>query len=204
MTLSSRERTSVIIGLLAVLLFLGLHYVAFPLIDQRKTINDQMEVKASLLQQYQARLHMLPRLEQELESLQSRLEEAEHGLVKGLTPALGAARVQLILDDLSGQQKGIEIKNTRVLDAQEHGIYTKIAVRVALTAQTKSLTDFLYDIKHQSPYLSVSELIVRGSNQKKLRALRTDVVIEALMKQSPEQGMEPQPEPEAKSRNETA
>ena len=66
MTLSSRERTSVIIGLLAVLLFLGLQYVAFPLIDQRKAMNDQMEVKTSILQQYQARLHMLPRLEQEL------------------------------------------------------------------------------------------------------------------------------------------
>ena len=204
MTLSSRERTSVIIGLLAVLLFLGLQYVAFPLIDQRKAMNDQMEVKTSILQQYQARLHMLPRLEQELEALQSRLEEAEQGLVKGLTPALGAARVQLILDDLSGQQKGIEIKNTRVLDAQEHGIYTKIAVRVALTAQTKGLTDFLYDIQHQSAYLSVSELIVRVSNQKNPRALRADVVIEALMKQSPEQDLEPQPESEAKSRSETA
>ncbi len=204
MTLSSRERNFVTIGLVAVLLFLGLQYGAFPLIDQHNAMNSQMEVKASLLQQYQARLHMLPQLEQEVVERQARLEEAEQRLIEGLTPALGAARVQLILDDLSNQQNGIGIKSTRVLDAQEHGIYTKIAVRVALTAQTKILTGFLYDIEHQPEALSVSELTIRVPNPKKPRDLRADVVIEALMKPSSEQDVKPTPEPATEPRSATA
>ena len=201
MTLSSRERNFVIIGLIGVLLFLGLQYVALPLMNQHKAMNGQVEVKASLLQQYQARLHMLPQLEQDLAERQARLDEVEESLIEGLTPALGAARVQLILDALSDQQKGIVVKSTRVLDAQEHGIYTQIAVRVALTAQTKVLTDFLYDIEHQPVRLSVSELTIRVPNPKKPRDLRADVVIEALMKQSSEQDVQPLLEPEAKPRN---
>ncbi|HHZ83548.1 MAG TPA: hypothetical protein EYN60_06025, partial [Nitrospirales bacterium] len=158
MTLSSRERNSVIIGLVAVLLFLGLQYITFPLIDQYKTMKSQLEVKASLLQQYQARLHRLPQLEHELAERQARLEEVEQRMIGSSTSALGAARVQLILDDLANQRSGMKIKSTRVLDAKEHGIYTQIAVRVALTAQTKILTDFLYEIEHQPDALSVSEL----------------------------------------------
>ena len=172
MTISSRERNVVIIGLVAVLLFLGLQYLAFPLMDQHEAMNDQIEVKASLLQQYQARLHMLPKLEQELVERHAQLEEAEQRLIKGLTPALGAAHVQLILDDLSGQQSGLEIKSTRVLDSEEHGNYTEIALRVALTAQTKVLTDFLYDIEHQPTRLSVSTLTIRVPNPKKPRDLK--------------------------------
>lgn len=204
MTLSSRERNFVIIGLVGVLLFLGLQYLAFPLMDRHNATNDQIEVKASLLQQYQARLHMLPQLEQELAERQARLEDAEQRLIKGLTPALGAARVQLILDDLSNQQKDIEIKSTRVLDSEEHGSYTEIAVRVALTAQTKVLTDFLYDIEHQPARLSVSQLTIRVPNPKKPRDLRADVVIEAFMKLSSEEEVKPAPEPEAQPRSATA
>lgn len=203
MTLSSRERNFVIIGLSGVLLFLGLQYLVFPLMDQHSAMNDQMDIKASLLQQYQARLHMLPQLEQELTERQAHLGEAEQRLIEGLTPALGAARVQLILDDLSDQQNGIVIKSTRVLNAQEHGIYTKIAVRVALTAHTKVLTDFLYDIEHQPVRLSVSELTIRVPNLKKPRDLRADIVIEALMKQTSEQDVNSPPEPEAKPRSAT-
>ena len=204
MTLSSRERNSVIIGLGAVLLFLGLQYLALPLIDQRKAMSNQIEVKASILQQYQARLHMLPSLQQELAERQARLEETEQRLIKGLTPALGAARVQLILDDLSKRQKGIAIKSTRVLDSEAQGNYTKIAMRIALTAQTKLLTDFLYDIEHQPARLSVSKLTIRVPNPKKPRDLRADIVIEALMRQPSEKDAKPEQDPKVQPRSATA
>jgi len=204
MTISSRERNMVLIGLVAVLLFLGLQYLVFPLMDQQKTINDHIEVKASLLQQYQTRLHMLPRLEQELAERHAQLEEAEQRLITGLTPALGAARVQLILDDLAGQQKGIEIKSTRVLDSEEHGSYTEIALRVALTTHTNVLTGFLYDIEHQPTHLSVSTLTIRVPNPKKPRDLRVDMVIEAFMTLSSEEDALPTLGPETHTKSGTA
>ena len=203
MTLSSRERNFVIIGLVAVLLFLGTQYAAFPLIDHHNAMKNEIEVKASLLQQYQTRLHMLPQLQQELAERHTRLEELEQRLISGMTPALGAARVQLILDDLSHQQKSIAIKSTRILNSEAYGSYTKIAVRVALTAQTRVLTDFLYEIEHQPARLTVSELTVRVPNPKKPRDLRADVVIEALMKPS-DKDMNPTPEPNAERRSATA
>tara|TARA_B100000315_G_C14524113_1_gene562982 strand:- start:60 stop:674 length:615 start_codon:yes stop_codon:yes gene_type:complete len=204
MTLSSRERNSIIIGLIAVLLFLGLQYIAFPLIEQHKALNNQIEVKASILQQYRARLHMLSSLQEELAERQDHLEKTEHLLIEGLTPALGAARVQLILDALSNKQKGITIKNARVLDSESHGHYTKIAIRIALTAQTKILTEFLYDIEHQPVRLSVSELTIRVPNPKKPRNLRADIVIEALMKQISEKNGKPEQDPEIHPRSATA
>jgi len=203
MTMSPRERNAVIIGLGAVSLFLALQYLAFPLLDNHNATRNQLEIKASLLQQYEARLHMRPQLEGELEGRQAKLEIAERRLIAGATPALGAARVQLILDDLSSQKKGIEIKSTRVLDAQEDGLYTQIAVRIALTGQTKILTDFLYDIEHQQVRLSVSELTVRIPNPKKSRDLRADVVIEALMKQIHEKEREPVQQPTTPPRSAT-
>ena len=204
MTLSSREHTFVIVGLVAVLLFLAIQYAAFPLMDQYEAVNSQIEVKASLLQQYQARLHTLPQLEHELAERTAQLHESEQRLVEGQTPALGAANVQLMLDDLSKRQKGIQIKSTRVLDAEEHGVYTKIAVRVALTARITPLTDFLYDLEHQPARLSISELTVRVPNPKKPRDLRADIVVEAIMKSASNEAIPPLPAPTENPRSETA
>ena len=143
MALSPRENNFVIIGLVAVLLFLGLQYVLYPIADEYKNAKTQIEMKGSMLQQYQDRLETLPRLEKGLEKLVTLLEEKETSLIKAKTPALGAAQVQLIIDTLSKKHSNIKIKSTRVLDSQEYSNYTKIAVRVALTAQTKTLTNFL-------------------------------------------------------------
>ena len=192
MALSPRENNFVIIGLVSVLLFLGLQYVVYPIADEHTDTKTQIEMKGSMLQQYQDRLETLPRLEKGLEKLVALLEEKETSLIKAKTPALGAAQVQLIIDTLSKKHSNIKIKSTRVLDSQEYSNYTKIAVRVALTAQTITLTDFLYEIEHQPAHLFVSELNVRIPNPKKPRSLRADIVIEGTMKPSGKHQENPQ------------
>lgn len=182
MTLSPRENNFVIIGLVSVLLFLVIQYVLYPISDEHKNTKTQIEIKTSMLQQYQERLETLPRLEKGLKKLVALLEEEEASLIKAKTPALGAAQVQLIIDNLSKKHPSMKIKSTRVLDSQEYSDYTKIAVRVALTAQTKTLTNFLYEIEHQPAHLFVSELNIRIPNPKKPRSLRADILIEATMK----------------------
>ncbi len=204
MTLSSRERTAVIIGLISVLLFLGLQYAVFPLMDQHRAMNSQMEVKASLLVQYETRLHMLPELEQQLVEYENQLHDVEEGFVDGPTPSLGAAQVQLILDKLSRETKGIGIKSTRVLDPQQVDMYTKVAVRVILDGRTKILTDFIYAIEHQPATLSVSEITIRVPNPKTPRNLRAEIVVEAIMKESPADAPISPPEKKDHVRSKTA
>jgi hypothetical protein len=155
---------------MAFLLLAGVVYRVWPLIMDISTGESGIALKKKQLIKYQEMFQSSRDLEKELSQLRSTLKKGEVGLLIGKTPALAAADIQKVLNEIA-RKSHVTVQSVRVLKPKEVGgnHYLSIPVEVAIRGNTRYLKEFLYQIMGSSKYLTAERVRITVSNSRRRR-----------------------------------
>ena len=97
MDISKRDKKVLMIGALAVALFLVINYVISPFIESENDIQGGTEQKEMLLQKYERVINQRGEIEKKLAKMKRDQSDLNKKLLKGSTPTLAAAEMQKML-----------------------------------------------------------------------------------------------------------
>lgn len=148
--------------------------------DRFTAIQDLQKSKAKTLQKYTEAIAQKPALEKRLLSLAEARKHEETKLIVGQTPAIAAANLQNAVKDII-QGRGGTINSERVEKSEDLGKFkiTHVVLDVILP-DMRAMSDILFKIETQTPYLVVKELDIRVRNYTDPKELVVKLNIAAL------------------------
>ncbi|MEE9910468.1 MAG: type II secretion system protein M [Deltaproteobacteria bacterium] len=167
-----------------VILILGLavlyDYGILNIHDRLAEVRDLQRSKAKTLQKYTDAIAGKPALEKRLLSLRETRKHEETRLIPGQTPAIAAANLQNAVKDIIVGRGGT-INSERVEKAEDLGKFkvTHVVFDV-IFPDIRAMSDILFKIETQTPYLVVKELDVRIRNYTDPKDLVVKIKIAAL------------------------
>jgi hypothetical protein len=143
----------------------------------------EMSFKEKELMKYRGVLQEKSRLEATLISAERELARAEAGLLPQQTPALAAADIQNMINNVA-DQKNIRIESMRVLKSKptENGKYIAIPLEVIMTASIRQIEEVLFFIENSQRLLKITAIRIRLTNVRNPEQLYCSFTVEGLMK----------------------
>ena len=188
MNISKRDKKVLMIGALAVALFLVINYVISPFIESENDIQGGTEQKEMLLQKYERVINQRGEIEKKLAKMKREQSDLNKKLLKGSTPSLAAAEMQKMLENIS-KKYGLELKSVKVKDAEESGEFLTIPLEIRLTTDLNSTRKFLADLEKNSKYLIIPKLKISVKNQRDPKEVIVTLVVTGFfMKKDTEKG----------------
>ncbi len=190
MDISKRDKKVLMIGGLAVVLFLIINYVISPFIESENDIQEGTEQKEMLLQKYERVINQRGEIEKKLAKMKREQSGLNKKLLKGSTPSLAAAEMQKMLENIS-KKYDLELKSVKVKDAEESGEFLAIPLEIRLTTDLNSTRKFLADLEKNSKYLIIPKLKISVKNQRDPKEVIVTLVVTGFfMKKDAEKGKE--------------
>ncbi len=188
MNISKRDKKVLMIGALAVALFLVINYVISPFIESENDIQGGTEQKEMLLQKYERVINQRGEIEKKLAKMKREQSDLNAKLLKGSTPSLAAAEMQKMLEKIS-KKYGLELKSVKVKDAEESGEFLAIPLEIRLTTDLNSTRKFLADLEKNSKYLIIPKLKISVKNQRDPKEVIVTLVVTGFfMKKDTDKG----------------
>jgi len=188
--ISKRDKKVLMIGGLAVVLFLIINYVISPFIESENDIQEGTEQKEMLLKKYERVINQRGEIEKKLAKMKSEQSGLNKKLLKGSTPSLAAAEMQKMLENIS-KKYDLELKSVKVKDAEESGEFLAIPLEIRLTTDLNSTRKFLADLEKNSKYLIIPKLKISVKNQRDPKEVIVTLVVTGFfMKKDTEKGKE--------------
>ncbi|EFK11475.1 conserved hypothetical protein [delta proteobacterium NaphS2] len=175
----------------SLLLLAGLAYRLWPSIQEvgqgLSGTDEDILLKQRQIAKYQQVLEAKGDLEKQVESLKKTLKKRESGLFAGETPAIAAADIQKVLQEIA-QKSQVEIKTVRVLKPEEVGnrYYLNIPVQLNIDGTIRNLKDFLYGIMISPKCLTVKKVGLRvlRSRRSSVDTIRADMTVYGFLKKT--------------------
>ena len=149
--------------------------------------DEDIQLKQKQIAKYQRVLQTKGDLEKQIESLEKTLKKRESELFAGETPAIAAADIQRVLQEIA-QKSQVQIKTVRVLKPEEMGnrYYLNIPVQLNINGTIRHLKDFLYGIMVSPKYLTVKKVGLRVLRRRRSSAdiIRADITVYGFLKKS--------------------
>jgi Tfp pilus assembly protein PilO len=188
--ISKRDKKVLMIGGLAVVLFLIINYVISPFIESENDIQEGTEQKEMLLKKYERVINQRGEIEKKLAKMKREQSGLNKKLLKGSTPSLAAAEMQKMLENIS-KKYDLELKSVKVKDAEESGEFLAIPLEIRLTTDLNSTRKFLADLEKNSKYLIIPKLKISVKNQRDPKEVIVTLVVTGFfMKKDTEKGKE--------------
>jgi hypothetical protein len=111
-------------------------------------------------------------VEARLQYLQNQRADFDRKLLSGDTPAVAAAELQTILNDMASEFD-LMIASQRIITPKERGIFLEVPVQITTQCTITKLKELLYQIETYSKFLSISSLdvrVVRARDPKDVKA----------------------------------
>lgn len=128
-----------------------------PLIEWHAAGADALAQRRALLQRMTALVATLPDLQ--------RLSSGDHApaaaLVEGASDAIAGAALQSMVQRMA-TTAGAELSSMEMLPAEQTGVYRRIGLRVATTAQWPVLVELLRAIEQGAPRMLIDDLQLRA------------------------------------------
>ncbi len=172
-----------IVGIPLILALLGLVLYRYGYLRSRAevaSIKEEQTVNAKTLQKYVSMIAEKPLLEKKIARLTENRKADMAKLIEGQTPSLVAATLQ---DTVKGiiTSKGGTISSERVVRPEDVGKFKIITTSVdAVLPDPRALSDILYAVETQTPYLVVKELDARIKDFRNPRELMIKMDVSAL------------------------
>ena len=149
--------------------------------------DEDILLKQKQIAKYQQVLQARDDLEKRVESLEKTLKKRESELFAGETPAIAAADIQKVLQEIA-QKSQVEIKTVRVLKPEEVGNrnYLNIPVQLNIDGTIRNLKDFLYGIMISPKCLTVKKVGLRVLRRRRssVDTIRADITVYGFLKKS--------------------
>jgi hypothetical protein len=137
-------------------------------------------VKSKTLEKYVTLIAQKPDFEKQLALLKELRKAEDRKIIEGRTPSLAAAAIQNTVKSLITGKAGT-ISSERVDKPESLGKFSVISVSLdAVLPDARALSDVLYAIETQTPYLAVKELDARVQNFNNPRELTVRLKVVAL------------------------
>lgn len=148
--------------------------------DRLNSVQELQKSKARTLQKYTDVIAQKPLLEKRLLELAETRKHEDTKLIMGQTPAIAAANLQNTVKDII-QGRGGTINSERVEKSEDLGKFkvTHVVLDV-IFPDIRAMSDILFKIETQTPYLVVRELDVRVRNYAEPKDLVVKIKIAAL------------------------
>jgi len=174
-SLSTRERVLLVLGALAVGLFLAVRLVVHPAIADYRRTEAEIPRKRAVLSRYAAIRNGKEELDSILAAASERLAGAEKGILPGGDPSASGAILQGILKPMAGRPD-TRLTSIRTLGPVAKGAYTEVAVQMDLQTTTEGLARLLAEVAREPTILRVSKLTVAGGIYGTAAANRPDTL----------------------------
>ena len=141
---------------------------------------DAESTKIKTLGKYAAFVARKPQLQAKLAELKDTRKAEDAKLIEGQTPTVAASSLQSAVKTLVTGRGGT-ISSERVEKPEELGKFTVIAVSIdTIIPDARALTEVLYAIETQTPYLVVGEVDARIKDLREPRELMTRLKVLAI------------------------
>jgi hypothetical protein len=160
------ERDRRILAVVGVLIGLSLLYkgAVEPLVHYRAQVKEEIEKGQEQLSGADRFLAAADGLRAERDELRQKLVQAKQRLLPGSSGTLGAAALQERANLLAAE-KGITVQSTQVMKEDAVEPFHKIAIRLTLSGELKSVAELLYGLEYGPQQLSIPfmEISRRGA-----------------------------------------
>ena len=187
--LSSRERTLLVWGGLALALYLLLDLAVLPYWDSLGETRANAEFQARRVRNYRRMLQQQDRTQSELDQLQRRTQSLEQGLLDSPGDALAGAEIQGLVRDIAAAQ-GLTIRNSALAPVEPLGPhYSKVSTRINLSGGIHQWVDFVAAMGSGSRILFVEDLriVPIRANDPKNKDIRVTLSVAALKRAEPKE-----------------
>jgi hypothetical protein len=145
-----------------------------------EAIKEEQAIKAKTLQKYIAIISEKPLLEKRLAELVDERKSYDSKLITGQTTSVATAALQETVKGIVVSRGGI-ISSERFIKTEDLGKFKVISVSVdAVIPDVRALSEILYSIETQTPYLVVKELDARINNFKNPKQLTIKLDVSAI------------------------
>jgi hypothetical protein len=169
------------IPLILVLLGLVIYQYGYVKIEEElASLEEAGAVKGKTLEKYVTLIAQKPQMEQKLASLNEMRKAGESRIIAGQTPAIATATLQNMVKGTVTGRAGT-ISSDRAEKPEDLGRFKIISVSIdAILPDPHALSDILFALETQTPYLIVRELDVRIRNYRDPRDLILRLKVSAL------------------------
>ncbi|MCZ7626451.1 MAG: hypothetical protein C3F12_01365 [Candidatus Methylomirabilota bacterium] len=176
MTFSSRERRFLVVGGVAVALFLTGNYLIMPAISNQMEVRNEYREKLDALERFQLVVDGKRRYEKKYAETEALFKQLQQRLLTGEKLTLAAADLQAMLHKAAGES-GVTIVSESIHAPKKAEGFTQVAVELSLNADLKKLRDFLYKVESAPKLLTVPKLQVNASFPRIGAELQVTVVV---------------------------
>jgi hypothetical protein len=149
----------------AALILMGFLYRFLPSLGGLMSLDKEIELKERQVVKYQKLIASRSNLDERLNFLNNILKGLEAGLLNGKTPALAAADIQMILDEIVSKSN-LKLSSIRVLKTEEleQKDYVSVQVEFIIKADIRQLNEIFYRLATSPKFLTVIQMrvMVRG------------------------------------------
>ncbi len=177
------RKTALLIALPVIIVLAALAYYEYVYLNIQAEIASVKEMetaKANNLQKYTAFVARRGELEKRMAELRETIKADEPKLISGETLSLAAASLQTTVKAMITSRNGT-ISSERVEKPEDMGKFKIVSVSIdAVVPDPRALSDALYAMETQTPYLVVRELDARVKNFTQPRELMVRLKVSGL------------------------
>ncbi|MEW6380857.1 MAG: type II secretion system protein GspM [bacterium] len=134
--------------------------VIYPLVNDTRKVRQEIENKRRKIKSFSSIAEKKEIVQARLDYLKSKRETFDQRLLSGDTPAVAAAELQTILNDMASEHE-LVINSQRIINPKERGILLEVPVQITTQCTITKLKELLYQIESYPKFLSISDLNIR-------------------------------------------
>jgi len=181
MTMSERNRRSLLLGGSAIVVIVLWVFVFMPFSDRISLREQEIDDNLKLIRRYTIALEEAAARPAADSDLQARLKQVDDRLFTGKTIQLVAADIQKIVDG-AARQSELAIRTVRVMDSETVDAFVAVPIQVIFESDLTRLTKFITLIESNRKLLTIPELQVRVKNRRMPREITLTMKIAGYMK----------------------
>ena len=185
MNISQRDKKILIAGIVFVVCYMLVFYVAEPIYKKQAKTDDKIKIKVQFIQKYYEVLNQKSYYQEKEKANQSTHVSLARKFFKEKHPGLAAASLQKLVESFSSGT--VAIDRTKVNKPKYIEGMLAVPIEISVRSNLKNLSLFLMRIENHEKFLIIEELRLRRINKTDPEDLQTRLMITGFI-----QGLEPQ------------
>ena len=189
MNISQRDKKILIVGIVFVVCYMLVFYVAEPIYKKQAKTDDKIKTKVQFIQKYYEVLNQKSYYQEKEKANQSTHVSLARRFFQEKQPGLAAASLQKLVESFSSGTVVIERTKVNKLKYIE-GILA-VPIEISVRSSLKNLSLFLMRIENHEKFLIIEELRLRRINKTDPEDLQTRLMITGFIQELEPQGGKP-------------
>ena len=189
MNISQRDKKILIAGIVFVVCYMLVFYVAEPIYKKQAKTDDKIKIKVQFIQKYYEVLNQKSYYQEKEKANQSTHVSLARRFFQEKQPGLAAASLQKLVESFSSGTVVIERTKVNKLKYIE-GILA-VPIEISIRSSLKNLSLFLMRIENHEKFLIIEELRLRRINKTDPEDLQTRLMITGFIQELEPQDRKP-------------